>query len=280
MSDAYLLLLTAILILPVVALLAFVGCGFTAGNIGTFSIAATPGDGEVIISWPPDISADRFEVKRGVASGVLLPIDEVFGGAGYRDGTVTNGTEYFYAVSKWIGAYEMVSNEITATPNGPIPPPPVLTAFVTGKTLGNTLSAAGWFGMAIMVGSRALIVRTLGRAYAPGNNQTHPLRLIDASASMDVAGVDVTMTAGVVGDFQYAPLTTAVTLAPNKLYYLVSEEKAGVELFHNHTTTVQTSQNPNVGTVTGAVIGDGTTHSIDSTGSFAYGPLNFQFDGP
>lgn len=276
MTDSF-LLLTPILILPLVALFAFVGCGFTAGTYSDFLITATPGDGEIIIGWPSDINADKFEVRRGEDPAVLAPVHEAFGGAAWKDQTVTNGTEYYYVVVKWTGDSPLQSNQVSATPTGPIPPPPVLTAFVTGKMTGNTVSVSGWFGLAFMVGSRALKVRSLGRAYAPGNNGTHRLRLIDASANVLVGAVDVQITPGTAGEFQYAPLANAVTLAANREYYLVSEETAGADQFYNHTTTLQTT---NVAVVTGSLIGDGTTHSKDLAGNAAYGPLDFQYEGP
>jgi hypothetical protein len=288
MIDSY-LVLTPLILLPLVALLAFVGCGFQAGYLPprpkTPVVTAEPGDRKVTLTWPPDIYADKFSVYRGTMSGAIppIPVKEVTGGAGWVDEPRDNGKEYFYIVTASDAFYTSPDSiEVSATPNGPVVAP-TIRQFVKSKVLGNTVSAANWFGLAFTVGSEPLRVRELGRARAPGNNGTHPLRLIDAAAMADVAGVNITIGPGVDGEFQYGVLPSVITLTPNKLYYLVSQEFAGGDLFYNHTTTVQTTSaaEPEIaGTVTGSVVGNGTTHSVDLSGQVAYGPVDFKYEFP
>jgi len=275
MIDSY-VWLTPVLMLPIVALLVFVGCSFKIGVLSGTDvpiISATAKDGEVELRWTPDIDADKFQIKRGVASGVHALVGEVFSGGFYVDRPVTNGVTYFYVVTAWRGDVETgPSNEESVMPSG-VP----LKSFVTGKMLGSLVSSAsGSFGMVVQTGSAPVNVKTLGRAFAPGNVQTHTVQIIDAVSGAGVSGafVSVAMAGGTDGVFKYAPLANAVSLNPNSRYYLVSQETAGGDQFYNHDTTVTTT---GVASVPASVRGDGVTFMEDSVGAAAYGPLDFQY---
>lgn len=282
MIDSF-VLLTPILMLPVVALLVFVGCDWVFGLDRQEPIVpvltATPGNAKVELSWGADPGrAHKFHVKRGEISGVHEFVGEVMGsGNTYPDNNVTNGTTYFYVVTAFGEEGETdPSNEEMATPSDVI-----LTAFVTPETtLGSLVpSAAGLFGMAIQVGPNPLTIKTLGRAFAPGNSQIHIIKIVevvDATTKTDVpnAFVAVSMAGGSVGQFNYAPLANSITLDADASYYIVSQEAAGGDQFYNHDTTIETTD---VAVVTSSVRGTGTSYLEDAPGAKAYGPVNFQY---
>ncbi len=278
MIDSY-VWLTPVLMLPVVALLVFVGCGFTAGSLPDASVpvlTATSLDCRVELRWPPDIEADKFQIKRGFTTGDYAVIKEVVTGGFYADTTVMNGVTYFYVVTAWRGQIETApSNEEIVT--AVCATPTALITFVTGKSLGSLVSSAsGSFGMVVQTGSAPVNVNALGRAFAPGNVQTHTVQIIDAASGAGVPGafVSVSMAGGTDGVFRYAPLASAVTLNANSRYYLVSQETAGGDQFYNHDTTVTTT---GVASVPASVRGDGVTFVEDSAGAVAYGPVDFQY---
>jgi hypothetical protein len=275
MIDSY-LLLTPLLLLPIVVLLAFPGCFYKpprpSGPVVPV-LDAVAGDGMVELSWPADSAANEFRVKRGEASGVHTEIATVLAPeSGYTDLDVINGTTYFYVVTAVSGSFESLpSNEETATPQTGL-----LTSFITSTVLGGTVNAAGSFGMTIQVGPSPLIVKTVGRAVAPANSQFHVVRIIDAATGSDVPGsaVAINTAGGAVGQFIYAPVSGTVTLQPGAVYFIVSEETAGGDVFHNHTTTVETTT---VATVIGSARTGATGVIMDAAGLIAYGPVDFQY---
>lgn len=283
MTDSF-VLLTPILLLPVVVLLAFVGCSYnpprTAGPAAP-KLTGEAGDGIVDLSWTEVDDADKYQVKRALTSGGPTSlIAEVVGSFTHTDDTVTNGTTYFYVVTAWQGPTESEnSNEVEVTPVGPIDPEPV--SFITGKTLGNTVSATGSFGMAIGVGPSALTIKKLGRAHVPGDAQAHIVQIVEATgAAVPNALVSVNM-AGVIagevaGDFRYAtlPVQPPIVLNANTTYFVVTQETSAADQFFNHTSTVQTT---NVATVTGSVRSDGVTFTVDLPGQVSYGLVDFQY---
>ena len=277
MIDSY-LLLAPLLLLPVVALLAFSGCDYDPPRAAPESpavpvLTAIPGDGMVSLSWPADADASEFRVKRGETSGVHTQIATVLGPeSDYTDLDVINGTTYFYVVTAVGGGVETdPSNEEMATPNTGL-----LTSFITSTVLGGTVSATGSFGMTIQVGPPTLIVKTVGRAVAPGNSQFHVVRIIDAATGADVPGsaVAINTAGGTVGQFVYGPVSGTVTLQPGGMYFIVSEETAGGDLFHNHDTTVETT---NIATVIGSARTGAPEVFTDRAGLIAYGPVDFQY---
>ncbi len=75
MIDSF-VLFAPLLLLPIVALLAFVGCDQAFGlhrhddpKPGPTNLVATPGDGKVILSWDAYEGATAFTINRGESSG-------------------------------------------------------------------------------------------------------------------------------------------------------------------------------------------------------------------
>jgi hypothetical protein len=120
-------------------------------------------------------------------------------------------------------------------------------------------------------------VTALGRVYAPGNTQSHSVKLVDASTLADVSGSTVTVTpssGGVVGQITYAALSNTLTLPAGGSYYLVSHEVLNGDNYYD--------DSPVYGTATGISITNGVLSSDASPTSFSpfggaahsYGPVS------
>ena len=116
--------------------------------------------------------------------------------------------------------------------------------FVTGTVLGSLRNDfSGYVGMQINVGNNPINVTSLGRIIAPGNLGTHTLALVNAANGIDVPGgtAAITMTNGTVGQFQYTALSSPVALAAGSIYYVVSQETEGGDLWYDMNTLVTTT---------------------------------------
>jgi len=116
--------------------LLFAGCGggYGGGNGGggngsapsaPTGLTATGGNAVVNLSWTATSGATGYYVKRSTTSGSEAQLASV-ATTTYADTTVTNGTKYYYAVSAYnsYGASGN-SNEVSATPSGPVATPDV-----------------------------------------------------------------------------------------------------------------------------------------------------------
>jgi len=115
---------------------------------------------------------------------------------------------------------------------------------VTGTVLGSLRNDfSGYVGMQINVGNNPINVTSLGRIIAPGNLGTHTLALVNAANGIDVPGgtAAITMTNGTVGQFQYTALSSPVALAAGSIYYVVSQETEGGDLWYDMNTLVTTT---------------------------------------
>ena len=160
------------------------------------------------------------------------------------------------------------------------PPPPLIgTPFVTSVISGNLRNNfTGWVGMSVQVGTSPLVVSTVGRFYLAGNNQPHTLKWVLALTGKDVPGGSVTFTpTGVSGQFSYATLASSITLLPNTLYYLVSHEQAGGDLWYDLNTQLTSTAD---GSLHGGIWSSDTTPpSWGPTGASnnTYVPVDFRY---
>jgi fibronectin type 3 domain-containing protein len=88
--------------------------------LGTTSATATPGNGQVTVSWNPVAGATSYYVKRLADNGASY----TYVGSGitqtmYVDSGLTNGITYFYVVSATNGTEGPNSAQVKATPFGP-----------------------------------------------------------------------------------------------------------------------------------------------------------------
>ncbi|WP_258525500.1 carbohydrate binding domain-containing protein [Paenibacillus sp. YN15] len=113
---------------------------------------------------------------------------------------------------------------------------PAITAVQPG-TLRHDWS--GWAGMKMTAGPNPVSVTALGRLAAPGNSETHKLRLVDAASGGILAEAEVDMAGSMPGAFVYAQLYEPVNLLPGRIYYLLSLEEKGGDAWHDGDTTAQ-----------------------------------------
>src|SRR5689334_14734777 len=169
MNDTF-LLLTPVLMLPIVALLGFVGCDKLLGfehipdpQPGPTNLTATPGDGRVDLSWDAYSGATEFHVFRGEVSGDY-PDKFLVAASGtnappttYADMTAMNGRTFYYVVTAVTSSGESNrSDEVTAEPIA------TTVDFVTAFTVGtpaNTFN--GWAGMEVTVAAQSLDIHAL-----------------------------------------------------------------------------------------------------------------------
>jgi hypothetical protein len=123
MSDLY-LLTAPILLLGIVVLLRFVGCGFQSGSFGPSAPklgAPVAGNGQVTLSWTEvdtDTTGYSYQVNRS-NDGQPPIVANTVTDTTYTDTGLTNGTTYTYTVTVVLGTYvdaNSVSNAVTATP--------------------------------------------------------------------------------------------------------------------------------------------------------------------
>lgn len=91
----------------------------------------------------------------------------------------------------------------------------------------------GWLGMEITVGGTPMLVSALGRWVVNGNTGAHAVRLVDGISHDVLASATVNTLGATPNQFQYAPLTSGVTLAAGAIYYVLSEETAGGDQWYD-----------------------------------------------
>ncbi len=119
MIDPY-LITAPILLLGIIALLRFVGCGFSPRVITKPSnLTAQPGNAEVTLSWTEidtDTMGYSYQINRvndGLPSIPLGPTTDT----SFVDHTAANGITYTYSVTLFLsGSNEGTTNEVTVTP--------------------------------------------------------------------------------------------------------------------------------------------------------------------
>ena len=158
---------------------------------------------------------------------------------------LTNGPHSLVAIATDSSNKAATSQTVTINvSNGPPPisGTPIITGITTpGKPRNNSTGA---FGMKFTVGAQPLTVTALGRIYIAGNTQSHVVKLVRASDGMDVPGgaVTINLPSGNPGEFVYGLLPAPVTLDANTMYYLVSTETNGGDLFYDLSTVTATNE--------------------------------------
>jgi hypothetical protein len=299
MPDLF-LLLTPILLLIVVGLLVFVGCG----RIGFDPPAPPKGltavgrcDVRVDVSWDPVQGAIRYDLIRTDKGN-----NPIYSGSDpwYADPDVSNLSTYqpnpCYRVRVIGPGTSDYSDPVCA-----IPPP--AQPFVSGPQGSLILQSnlTTFMGMKIELGANPatiLEVCALGRFLAPGNGTnpdptktSHLIRIVDAVRDVDMASVTVSTVPGVSGfffdpssNFLYAILSPSVILKADPVnplgdFYVVSEEidtsaDANPELWGDGTTPVTSTVD---GFVMGSVFGNTGAWNVQRAGSFCFGPVNFRY---
>ena len=293
MIDSF-VLLTPILMLAVIALVRFVGCGQVWGlqHVDPWvpdppiNVQPTPRDQSVELRWEYAKNAERFEIwfhADTPTDFVVVPnltIDVTVDAQGVQHGSatvpnLTNGTLYFFTVRAYITDVFGESEPVSAAPG--------VTSFVTVMTLGADRSDfTGRCGMAVRMNVDTRVTQ-LGRVMFAnpvfGNTQPHELSIVDASQPTVVLGmVTWTPEIGKEGMFIYRPLPQPVPLQALHTYYVLTHEQSG-EHFHNILGMV-VSMTSGVGTIVSGVYDDETTMSglvPYGTTNQLYGPVDFLY---
>lgn len=160
----------------------------------------------------------------------------------------------------------------------PVTPPPTPgDPFVTAANLNLQPvrhDFTGWVGMKLTVGSYPVTVSEVGRLWVPGNSGTHTVKFVQASDGTDVPGgsASVIMAGGSSGQFSYTALANPITLQPNTVYYLVSQELIGGDYWYDYNLISTTT----AAIVNSAVYWDGAAWIPVGAGTVSYVPPNFK----
>ena len=161
------------------------------------------------------------------------------------------------------------------------PPPRFVESFDLGAS---RMDFTGWVGMAILVGDKPLTVTHLGRIMLTASTAAHEVELVQRagnSGGVDLGTVTIPMSGATQG-FAYAKLQSAVVLAVETEYYIVSHEIAMGDVFHDLDTTVTTTD---VAQVTSSVFNDDNDNPdlgyqrLGAPGN-TYGPVDFKYEEP
>lgn len=103
--------------------------GFTAPP----RLVATPGNGQVKLSWQAVYAAASYNVNRATSSGAEMTITNVTG-TSFTDAGLSNGTTYYYTVSAINGeeSESGPSDEVSVTPDETAGPPKIVKVYLQG----------------------------------------------------------------------------------------------------------------------------------------------------
>lgn len=97
--------------------------------------APVAGDEEIDLTWAAVDYAAGYKVKYGTVSGDYTGIEDVGNVTGYTIPALTNDTTYYIVVSAYnVTGESGNSNEVSATPESPIPADPVLSSATPGDS--------------------------------------------------------------------------------------------------------------------------------------------------
>jgi hypothetical protein len=109
---------------PTAFVLNGVACGSGGGSSpppAPTGLTATPGNGQVTLSWSSSTGAVSYNVERSTTSGGPYTTVGTPTAISFTDTSVTNGTTYFYVVNAAnLGGASRNSTQVSATPSGSI----------------------------------------------------------------------------------------------------------------------------------------------------------------
>ena len=273
--NEYYLLLTPMLMLIIVGLVGFVGCGFEAGSYtepppfaGPQNVRIIPdADGLAELSWDPVADATSYTVKHGTVSGDHPDVHPDLASTVYHDADLTKATTYFFVVTAmktWQESEPSYETRVFTAAS-------LIQPAMFG-TQQQTLD--GWVGMGFVT-TQQLTVHRLGRFFVD-NKLTMTIKLVTAATRTDVPGG----TCSVVFDdvendgFAYGSLPAPIMLAANTEYYLLCQAIPGERYFDAINSTV--SATSAVSRVF-PVYADAADTYISNLDGHIYGPVNLKY---
>ncbi len=160
----------------------------------------------------------------------------------------------------------------------PSPTPVVSSAgFVTSINSFDSLrnDYSGWVGFSMTVGSQPITLTALGRYVVSGNSQNHAVKIVRASDAADLGSAAVSTAGKTAGQFTYADLSSPVTLSANTTYYIVSQEIASGDQWHNNGNTILSTKTD--ATVNNGVYYNGSGYSVTGISRTSYVPVDFKY---
>ena len=124
----------------------FFGSANSTGPATPTGLTATPGSGQVTLSWNASSGATSYNLYRGTTSGGETLWQSGITGTSFTDTGLTNGTTYYYEVTAVNSSESSKSSEVSATPANQPPaittPASALPATVIGKTTNLSVQAS------------------------------------------------------------------------------------------------------------------------------------------
>jgi cellulose 1,4-beta-cellobiosidase len=215
------------------------------------SLTATPGSGQVSLSWPASVGATSYHVKRARVSGGPYTTVACATTTSYTDTGLIGGTTYYYVVSAAYsaglngGGESADSTEASATPQGLAPPsaPAALAATPGDKQVALNWSASS--GATSYIVKRATVS---GGPYAtiasPSSTTYTNTGLINGTTYYYV--VSAVNSAGESGNSPQVSATPQPPLqpaAPTKVSASSGPPKGGITLRWTQSTSPGVTQN-------------------------------------
>ena len=110
------------------------------------SVAATPGNGAVTLSWGSVTAATSYNIYRSTTAGTETLLTSAGNALSYTDTSVSNGSAYFYKVTAVISNLSdesAKSSEVSASPAATLPTAPSLAAVPGSSTIALSWNSVG-----------------------------------------------------------------------------------------------------------------------------------------
>jgi hypothetical protein len=292
--DIY-LWLTPLLVLPIVALVRFIGCGLIVhpdSPAAPRELVTRPFDHRIELTWLASGIADRFRVEWGTKKGGpysetdFVPVGtQTFTADKLSDDTpLPNGVRFFFRIktegSDGNSPFSAEASDVAG-----------ITPFIQSQTFPTATRNdwQGWLGMAIQMGSAPILVTQIGRIKLPFNAGVHELKIVEGIANNAIVDLGASVSLDLNGavaepdGFVYVPFVNPIELLPQRIYYVLSHEVTGGDESYGDTlgslhTIVQTSD-------VASVIGPAFFQDADPASGYrvglapneTFGPVNFRY---